>query len=91
MKQLIITNNPQIAEYIERKHDDSNNSTDAKDIKLIFCATRPSELEAAKSCNVWKYSAAQATVPQYAANGRNRTGHPIFAAVGAGYGAGKPH
>ena len=40
MKQLIITNNPQIAEYIERKHEDSNNSTEAKDIKLIFCATR---------------------------------------------------
>jgi len=49
------------------------------------------ELEAAKSCNVWKYSAAQAAVPQYAANGRNRTGHPIFAVMGAGYGAGKPH
>ncbi len=40
MKQLIITNNPQIAEYIERNHGDSNNSTEAKDIKLIFCATR---------------------------------------------------
>ena len=40
MKQLIITNNPQIAEYIERKHEDLNNSTEAKDIKLIFCATR---------------------------------------------------
>ncbi|UTC50886.1 GrdX family protein [Treponema sp. OMZ 855] len=40
MKQLIITNNPQIAEYLERTHEDSNNSTEAKDIKLIFCTTR---------------------------------------------------
>lgn len=49
MKQLIITNNPKTAEYIERQNkaqnsstgtDTSNNDAETADIQLIFCTSR---------------------------------------------------
>ena len=38
MKQLIITNNPTTAEYIEQQNKERNN--DIMDIELIFCTSR---------------------------------------------------
>jgi len=38
MKQLIITNNPKTAEYIEQQNKERNN--DIMDIELIFCTSR---------------------------------------------------
>jgi len=42
VKQLIITNNPKTAEYIERhsKTQNSGTETDTADIELIFCTLR---------------------------------------------------
>ena len=40
MKQLIITNNPQTAEYIENQRKSRNNETGTVDTELIFCASR---------------------------------------------------
>lgn len=40
MKQLIITNNPKTAEYIEQQRKAQQNGANAEDIELIFCASR---------------------------------------------------
>ena len=39
MKQLIITNNPKTAEYIEQQRKAQQNGANAEDIELIFCAS----------------------------------------------------
>lgn len=40
MKQLIITNNPKTAEYIEQQRKAQQNGANAEDIELIFCDSR---------------------------------------------------
>jgi len=40
VKQLIITNNPKTAEYIERQNKERNSNTETADIQLIFCTSR---------------------------------------------------
>ena len=40
MKQLIITNNPKTAEYIERRIKVRDSSANAEIIQLIFCTSR---------------------------------------------------
>ena len=40
MKQLIITNNPKTAEYIEQQRKAQQNGSNAEDIELIFCDSR---------------------------------------------------
>ena len=40
MKQLIITNNPKTAEYIEQQRKAQQNGANAESIELIFCASR---------------------------------------------------
>ena len=40
MKQLIITNNPKIAEYIEHQRKEWKDNPETTAIELIFCASR---------------------------------------------------
>ena len=50
MKQLIITNNPKTAEYIENQKKLPNKDTDTAAIELIFCASRDELYTQVRDC-----------------------------------------